>query len=112
VERAKSTRFAHPSEAEVAAILSYHRIAWSYEPRTFPIAWGLDGGIAESFTPDFYLPAYDLYLEVTVSKQKLVTKKHRKLRRLRLIYPFVNIKLFNRKDVERLFKRFGVSAAS
>lgn len=83
-----------------------------YEPRTFPIAWDLEGTVTASFTPDFYLPAYDLYLEVTVSKQRLLTKKHRKVRRLRLLYPRTNIKLFNRKDVERLFEKFDVRASA
>lgn len=108
----KQPKFAHPSEAEVARILDFYRVAWSYEPRTFPIAWDLDGAVTASFTPDFYLPAYDLYLEVTVSKQKLVTKKHRKLRRLRLLYPQVNVKLFNRRDIERLFAKFDVAASA
>ena len=105
-------KFAHPSEAEVARILDFYRIAWMYEPRTFPIGWDLEGNVTASFTPDFYLPSYDLYLEVTVSKQRLLTKKHRKIRRLRLLYPRVNIKLFNRKDVERLFEKFDVRASA
>lgn len=83
-----------------------------YEPRSFPIAWDLEGAVTGSFTPDFYLPAYDIYLEVTVSKQRLLTKKHRKIRRLRLLYPRINIKLFNRTDVERLFDKFDVRSSA
>ena len=44
-------------------------------------------GSIEAFTPDFYLPDQDLYLEVTVMKQSLVTRKNRKLRKLRAALP-------------------------
>ena len=47
------------------------------------------GRVTEAFTPDFYLPEQDLYLEVTVMKQSLVTRKNRKLRKLRERYPDV-----------------------
>ncbi len=38
------------------------------------------GASLEAFAPDFYLPEQDLYIEVTVMKQSLVTRKNRKLR--------------------------------
>ena len=56
----------------------------------------------EAFRPDFYLPEQDLYLEVTVMKQSLVTRKNRKLRKLRELYPDVKVKLFYKRDIERL----------
>lgn len=59
------------------------------------------------FTPDFYLTDYDLYVELPTMKTSLATKKNRKLRRLRERYPFVNINLFGRRDVARLFARSG-----
>ena len=46
-----------------------------------------DGRVVEAFTPDFYLPEQDLYLEITVMKQSLVTRKNRKLRKLRRALP-------------------------
>ena len=46
-----------------------------------------EGTVIEAFTPDFYLPEQDLYLEVTVMKQSLVTRKNRKLRKLRAALP-------------------------
>ena len=58
---------------------------------TFPILWNLEGDVVESFSPDFYLPDLDLYLEMTTLRQKLVRKKNRKLRRLRELYPSINI---------------------
>ena len=70
------------------------------------------GRVTEAFTPDFYLPDQDLYLEVTVMKQSLVTRKNRKLRKLRELYPEVKIKLFYERDFERLAARFGLQKAS
>ena len=97
--------FAHASEAEVARIFDFYRIPWQYEPRTFPIAWNHTGEPVEFFTPDFYLPEYDLYLELTVAKPVRNTRKNRKLRLLREYHPAVNCKLFTRRDVERLLSR-------
>jgi len=99
--------FAHASEAELARILDYYGIAWEYEPRPFPIRWNLDGAVVESFAPDFYLPDLDLYVELTTLRQSLVRKKNRKLRRLREIYPDVQIKLFYARDFRALLLKYG-----
>jgi hypothetical protein len=102
-----STPFAHASEAEMARILDFYAVRWQYEPHTFPILWNLDGEVVESFSPDFYLPDLDLYLEMTTLRQKLVRKKNRKLRRLRELYPSVNIKLFYARDFRALMLKYG-----
>jgi hypoxanthine phosphoribosyltransferase len=68
--------------------------------------------VAEAFTPDFYLPEQDLYLEITMMKQSLVTRKNRKLRKLRERYPGIRIKLFYKRDVERLAERYHLELAS
>ncbi len=99
--------FAHASEAELARILDFYEVRWAYEPDTFPIGWNLDGDVVESFSPDFYLPDLDLYVELTTLKQKLVRKKNRKLRRLRELYPDVRIKLFYARDFRALLLKFG-----
>jgi hypoxanthine phosphoribosyltransferase len=99
--------FAHASEAELARILDYYQVAWQYEPRTFPILWNLDGKVVESFSPDFYLPELDLFVELTTLKQSLVRKKNRKLRRLRELYPEIRIKLFYAKDFQALLLKYG-----
>jgi hypothetical protein len=99
--------FAHPSEAEFARMLDFYKIRWQYEPRTFPLQWDAQGRVLESFTPDFYLSDQDLYIELTTQKQALVTKKNRKVRLLQQRYPEVNIKLFYRRDVERLRQKYG-----
>jgi hypothetical protein len=102
-----STPFAHASEAEMARILDFYAVRWEYEPDTFPIMWNLDGDVVESFSPDFYLPDLDLYLEMTTLRQKLVRKKNRKLRRLRELYPGINIKLFYARDFRALMLKYG-----
>ena len=99
--RYKDINFAHESEREFAKILDFYGIGWLYEPRTFPVEWDRRKCIV-SFTPDFYLPYYDLYIELTTLNQKLVTKKNRKLKRLREHYPDINIKLFYKKDFQSL----------
>jgi len=101
--------FAHPSEQEFARFLDYYRIRWLYEPVSFPIAW--EGTrVAEMFTPDFYLPEHDLYIELTTMKQSLVTPKNRKLRMLRELYPELNVRLLYRKDYQQLLAKAGYGA--
>ena len=103
--------FAHASERVAAEILDFYRIRWEYEPTTFPIEWDGKGNVIASFSPDFYLPDFDIYIELTTMSQKLVTKKNRKVRRLKELYPEVNIKIFYQKDFKRLLARFGVASA-
>jgi hypothetical protein len=105
-------RFANPAELEYAKILDWYGIPWQYEPTTFVLERDADGRVVEAFAPDFYLPEQDLYLEVTVMKQSLVTRKNRKLRKLRELYPDVRIKLFYERDFERLAARYGLKKAS
>ena len=105
-------RFVNEAELEYAKILDYHGIPWLYEPRTFVLERDADGRVVEAFTPDFYLPEQDMYLEVTVMKQSLVTRKNRKLRKLRKLYPDIKIKLFYERDFERIAARYGLRKAS
>ena len=104
----KMPSFAHPSEMEFAKVLDFYRVRWEYEPKSFPIEWNESGNVIHEFTPDFYLPELDLYIELTTLKQNLITKKNRKIRKLKELYPDVNIKVFYRKDYKRLLKRFGI----
>ncbi len=99
--------FAHASEAELARILDFYEVAWQYEPHTFPILYDRDGAVLESFSPDFYLPDLDLYVEITTLKQRLVRKKNRKLRRLRELYPDVRVKLLYARDFRALLLKYG-----
>ena len=105
-------RFVNEVEVECARILDYYGVPWEYEPRTFVLEQDADGRVIEAFRPDFYLPQQDLYLEVTGMKQSLVTRKNRKLRKLRKRYPEVKVKLFYKRDIERLAQRYKLTLAS
>jgi len=98
--------FAHPSEEDFAKLLDFYCIEWLYEPRSFPLKWK-GGKIAEMFTPDFYLPELDLYIELTTLKQNLLTAKNRKLRQLRELYPEVNVMLLTKNDFLKLLAKYG-----
>ena len=100
--------FAHPVEATFARILDYYGIEWEYEPKTFILETGEDGNIVEAFSPDFYLPQQNLYIELTTLRPQLTTKKNRKIRRMNELYPEINIKLFKRRDIRDLMVKFGL----
>ncbi len=104
--------FANPAEVECAKLLDFYGIPWEYEPRSFVLETDEEGRVLEAFTPDFYLPEQDLYVEVTVMKQSLVTRKNRKLREIQRLYPHVRVKLFYRRDIERLSQRYRLQLAS
>jgi hypothetical protein len=105
----RNKNFAHPSEEMFANLLDFYRIAWEYEPRSFPIQYGPDGNVMEAFTPDFYLPESDVYIELTTMKQAHVTRKNRKVRLLRELYPHINIQVFYQKDFENLIFKYGLT---
>ena len=103
---AEKMKFAHESEKEFARILDFYRIRWEYEPKNFPLRWDENKNITKSFTPDFYLTDYDLFIELTTMNQKLVTKKNKKIKELKKLYPEVNIKLFYKKDFHSLLFKY------
>jgi hypothetical protein len=105
-------RFVNEAELECAKILDYHGVPWQYEPRTSVLERDKNGRVTEAFTPDFYLPEQRLFLEITVMKQSLVTRKNRKLRKLRQLHPDIRVKLFYKRDIERLAQRYRLDLAS
>jgi hypothetical protein len=100
-------RFAHRSERQLASLLDFYGIAWEYEPVEFALSWDERGEPTSGFRPDFYLPAYGTFLELTTLRQENVTKKNRKLHRLAELYPEVRVKIIYRRDFRRLALRFG-----
>jgi hypothetical protein len=105
-------KFVNEVELECAKMLDFYGVPWEYEPRTFVLRRDEEGRVTSAFTPDFYLPEQDLYVEVTVMRQSLVTRKNRKLRELKRLYPDVKVKLFYRRDIERLAQRSRLKLAS
>jgi hypothetical protein len=106
--KTKKVEFAHPAEETFAKILDFYGIEWQYEPRTFDLEWDADGNVTTAFTPDFYLPQQDLYVELTTLRPKLSTHKNRKLRRIKELYPEINIKLYKRKEMRDLMIKYGL----
>lgn len=105
-KNAENIIFAHESEKEFAKILDFYRIKWEYEPKTFTLEWDENDIPLISFTPDFYLSEMDLYIELTTLNQKLVTKKNRKIKKVRELYPEINVKLFYKKDYNSLLFKY------
>ena len=105
-------RFAHNSERQFAKLLDFYGIVWEYEPRTFTLETDRDGNPQQAFTPDFYLPAYDLYIEITTLNQKLVTKKNRKARRLVEVFPDVQVRVLYQRDYLHLLVKYGLEPPS
>ena len=108
----ESVDFAHPSERDFARVLDFYGVDWRYEPRTFVLAEDAHGQPTEAFSPDFYLPDLDLYIELTTLKQRLVTKKNGKVRRLRQCYPGINVMILYRRDWANLSVKYGMDSAA
>jgi hypothetical protein len=100
--------FTHPVEAEFARILDFYGIPWEYEPRTFVLARDNRDRVTAAFSPDFYLPDQDLYVELTTMLPNQIRHKNRKIKRLRELHPEINIKLFKRGDIRSLMIKFGI----
>ena len=90
-------KFAHPSEKLFSEHLDLFDIPWVYEPTSFPLKWG-SGAIKKMFTPDFYLPSLNIYIEITTMNQKLITKKRNKINLAKKLYPNHQFKLINEKE--------------
>ncbi|MGH9281949.1 MAG: hypothetical protein ACRD0S_03320 [Acidimicrobiales bacterium] len=105
-------RFAHNSERQFAKLLDFYAIGWQYEPTEFTLARDRAGKAVQAFRPDFFLPAYDLYIEITTMNQKLVTKKNAKVRRLREMYPEVKVKVLYQRDYLNLLVKYGLEEPS
>jgi hypothetical protein len=103
-----SHQFAHNSERQFASLLDFYGVPWAYEPRAFPISWDGEGRPNQYFTPDFYLPDDDLFIEITTMSQKLVTKKNGKVRTLRRLYPSVRCKILYQRDYLHLVEKYGL----
>jgi hypothetical protein len=101
-----SVAFAHPVERELAAIFDEHGIPWEYEPKTFVLERDEHGNVTEAFTPDFYLPEQDMYVECTTMQQRLTSRKNRKVRKLS--EQGVLVTVLYRRDFERLRERHGI----
>lgn len=103
-------QFSHPAEEIFARILDFYGLDWEYEPRTFPLEWNEQGAVTEAFSPDFYLPGQDLYIELTTLRPKLANYKNRRIRRMQELYPEVNVKLIKRREMRDMMVKYGLYA--
>lgn len=101
----ESEQFMHPSEEEFAGMLDFYRIRWEYEPKTFLLQWDSEGNVVEAFSPDFYLPDQELYIELTTQKPKQAWKKNKKIKRMKELYPDIDIRLIDKRGFESLLKK-------
>ena len=104
--------FANPVEEEFARLLDYYGIEWQYEPHTFPLRRDAAGATLEAFSPDFFLPQQNLYVELTTLRPQLNNRKNRKVRRMKELYPEVNVKLLKRREVRNLLLKYGLDDAA
>ena len=100
--------FKNESEADFAKILDMYHLEWRYEPKTFPVEWDAEGNITQALSPDFYLPKFDTYIELTTMNQKYVTAKNKKVKKVRELYPGTNIRIVYKKDFHSLIERFNM----
>ncbi len=104
--------FAHDSERHFAELLDFYGVRWQYEPVGFVLEWYADGSPRVGFRPDFYLPDYSCFIELTTLSQKLVTRKNAKVRRLRELHPGIEVKLLYQRDYQALLAKYGFTRRS
>ena len=108
----KRDKFAHISEYNFSELLTLYNINWIYEPSSFPLKWGSNGNATMMFKPDFYLPDYSLYIEITTMEQKHVTKKNKKYKLASKLYPNIKFKIIYDIQYQELVNNYKGSDAS
>lgn len=109
-EGKKKFLFKHQSEEEFSKILDMYHLEWEYEPRTFPIRWDEEGNVTMAFSPDFYLPKFNTFIELTTMNQKYASEKKKKVELLKKLYPGTNINIVFKNDFYSLLERFGTKS--
>ena len=81
-------------EVAYAKWLDKNGYKWQYESKTFDLG-------NSSYTPDFYLPKKDMYIEIKGYYRESFIKKFKKFKKM---YPEINIQIENKK----LLKEAGI----
>lgn len=83
-------------EANYARLLNYLKVKWEYAPKTFDLG-------TQNYTPDFYLPESNLYIEV-----KNFMWKYSKIRddKFRKLYPNIKLQLLLKEDYLKLQNKY------
>jgi len=83
-------------EANIARLFNYSGIKWTYQQKTFDLG-------SQNYTPDFYLPDGDIYIEVKNFLWRYSKTRDRKFRK---IYPGIKLTLLLKKDYLELEKKY------
>ena len=83
-------------EANITRLFNYLGIEWIYQPKTFELG-------SQNYTPDFYLPEYNIYIEVKNFLWKYSKIRDRKFRK---IYPDINLILLLKEDYLKLEEKY------
>ncbi|MEK6933055.1 MAG: hypothetical protein AABW56_04665 [Nanoarchaeota archaeon] len=89
-------------ESEVAKFLDLNNIHWLYEP--FPIPYIDDEGNAHITIPDFYLPRYNLIIEVKSGRKDFLRKSNIKNKAKGIKRKGFNFNLWMDKEIEMIRK--------
>lgn len=83
-------------EANISRLFNYLNIKWEYQPKIFDL-------VSQNYTPDFYLPDQDVYIEV-----KNFLWKYSKIRddKFRKLYPDIKLHLLLKKEYLELEKKY------
>lgn len=86
-------------EANYARMLNYLGVVWEYEPKTFDLG-------TQNYTPDFYLPATEEYVEIKNFLWKYSKVRDEKFRKL---YPSIKLKMILKEDYLELQEKYAKS---
>jgi len=89
-------------ESEVAKFLDLNNISWSYEP--FPIPYIDNSGNAHVTIPDFYLPKYNLIIEVKSSRKDFLRRSNIKNKAEGIKRKGFNFYLWMDKEIDMIRK--------
>ncbi len=79
-------------EIKFAFFLDCSRIKWDYESKTFDLG-------DTTYTPDFYIPEWDLYIEIKGWWRDDAKMKYKLFKKL---YSNIRIRVLNQKDLETI----------
>lgn len=96
----RGTYFRSRMEANFAAYLDYRGIRWEYEKTVFPFA--VKRGV-KTFTPDFYLPDEDRYIE---TKGWMDKRSEIQIKRMGVHHPKVKLEVVDWKQYQAIGKEF------
>jgi len=87
--------FLHASETEFARMLDARDITWRYKPRTFAVEWDEEGNFIDCFTPDFFLPDYEMYVVLIAPYRSVPDGKTKRVKLLRRQHPEIRIEVLD-----------------